>query len=197
MAQGANPEAERKLKELIVYVLDQRAGDPSLTRTKLAKILWYSDFGAFRELGEAITGWPYIKEEYGPMPQSMLILERDLAEGEGRIHIIAEQTPSGKKRTRYELVEGSRLADTSYFSEQQLEYVQHVLWLYRNAWASYLSHRSHQDSVGWNAAEKREVIPYEVDLLSNEPLTDAEIRRGQEVAAILGLQDRRDDDIPF
>jgi hypothetical protein len=171
-------DAESRIKELFVYVL-ARSGDDSssLTRTKVAKILWYSDFGAYRDLGEPITGWPYIKGEHGPMPDRMMLLELDL-EAEGRLEIRREGNV-----TRY-LLKGEPALGV--FSEAERDYVDKVLYLYRSAWASYLSHRAHEDSIGWQAAKRREEIPYETALLSTDELTEREIERGQELAREFG-----------
>lgn len=170
-------EAETKLRELLIHVLKEEGSSPSLTRTKLAKILWFSDFGAYRELGEPITGYPYVKETHGPMPQRMLNIELDL-EADEAIERIAEG-----KSTRYV---HKRDPDTSLFTTEQLDYVANVLYLYRHAWASYLSVRSHQESIGWVAASQREQIPYATALLSTDPLSPAEVRRGQELAQQYG-----------
>ncbi len=166
-------DAEAKLRELFLHVLKESGESRALTRTKMAKILWYSDFGAFRELGEPITGWTYIKERYGPMPDRMLQIERDL-EAAGRVDIVTEG-----RATRYGMLDEPDLSD---FTRDELAYVDKVLYLYRHAWASYLSERSHQESIGWQIAQHREAIPYQTDLLSSERLSAQEIRRGQELA---------------
>src|SRR5438876_2369422 len=75
---------EAKLKELILYIAarmekDQHAGQG---RIKLAKLLWLSDFEAYRQLGKSITGSRYVADELGPAPVEELLALRDL-EGSG------------------------------------------------------------------------------------------------------------------
>lgn len=170
-------EAETKLRELLIHVVKEEGSNRSLTRTKLAKILWFSDFGAYRELGEPITGYPYVKETHGPMPQRMLNIELDLV-AEGGIERITEGGT-----TRYV---HKRDPDLSLFMPEQLDYVANVRYLYRHAWASYLSVRSHRESIGWVAAGQREEIPYATALLSTDPLSPSEVQRGQELAQQYG-----------
>lgn len=166
---------------MLLYVVAkaEAVGARSLTRTKLAKVLWYSDFGAYRDTGQPISGWPYVKQPHGPMPDQMLMLELDL-EADGRLLRHREGNA-----TRYSL--GTAQADpASGLEPDERAYVDHVLYVYRNAWASFLSSKSHEESVGWQAAALNEEIPYSTALLSRAPLTDREIARGQELAHEFG-----------
>src|SRR2546423_1634179 len=57
-----------KLRELILHIAkrmekDQHAGQG---RIKLAKLLWLSDFEAYRRFGRSITGARYVADELGP-----------------------------------------------------------------------------------------------------------------------------------
>lgn len=172
--------ARQKIEQMLLYVVGQAHGDRSLTRTKLAKILWYADFGAYRDLGRAISGWCYVKQEHGPMPDRMMFLELDL-EAEGSL--LRHQDG---KATRYSLPE-SRQGIPSGLTKEEIAYLDQVIYMCRNAWATYLSHKSHEESIGWQAAEIGEEIPYPTALLSREPLNAREIARGQELARQFGL----------
>ena len=61
-----------KFRELVLYIAEQSEGDPRFGAVKLNKILYYSDFEAFRVLGESITGATYRKLSEGPAPLQML-----------------------------------------------------------------------------------------------------------------------------
>lgn len=160
---------------MLLYVVGQAHGDHSLTRTKLAKVLWYADFGAYRELGHPISGWRYIKQEHGPMPDRMKLLELDL-EAQGRL--LRHQDG---KAMRYSIPESCKDL-VNGLAPLEMTYLDQVIYMCRNAWASYLSNRSHEESVGWQAAAIGEEIPYPTALLSRRPLSDREIVRGQELA---------------
>jgi len=68
---------EAKFAELVLYVAGKSVDDPGYGRTKLNKILFYSDFTAYEQLGESITGAEYQKLRYGPAPRRLLpVLER-------------------------------------------------------------------------------------------------------------------------
>lgn len=79
---------EAKFRALIVYVAEQSRDDPFFGATKLNKILYYSDFRAYRELGHSITGADYQKLDEGPAPRQLLPIRRALI-AEGLIRIEA------------------------------------------------------------------------------------------------------------
>jgi hypothetical protein len=172
--------ARQKIEQMLLYVVGQAREDRSLTRTKLAKVLWYADFGAYREWGRPLSGWNYVKQAHGPMPDKMKLIELDL-EAEGRLL----RHPEGKAM-RYSLPKSRRGIATG-LSPEEIAHLDKVIEMCRNKWATYLSNKSHQESVGWQAAAIDEVIPYSTALLSREPLSDREIARGQELAREFGL----------
>src|SRR5437660_6974881 len=53
------PENEVRYKELVLYICQKCATDQKFGATKLNKILYFSDFLAYAELGEPITGFEY------------------------------------------------------------------------------------------------------------------------------------------
>jgi len=62
---------EEKLAELILYVCHKSEADERFGATKLNKILFYSDFAAYRQLGQPITGADYQNLEEGPAPRKL------------------------------------------------------------------------------------------------------------------------------
>ena len=61
----------RKLAQMLLYVAAMVEGDPRAGKTKLHKILFFSDFEAFRRTGESISGEHYLKYERGPFLRSL------------------------------------------------------------------------------------------------------------------------------
>lgn len=172
---------DRKFRELILYVAQRCEGDPYFGKTKLNKILFYSDFLAYARTGESITGQEYMRIQHGPGARKMKpMLEQMQAAEEIRI-----------KRERkvdhdQERVVGLRNPDLARFSAPHLDIVNQViqfLWGRTNSEVSELSHAN----IGWKLARHKEVIPYETVFLSDRPLTEAEIEYGRQLAAELGL----------
>ncbi|MDH5642316.1 MAG: Panacea domain-containing protein, partial [Nitrospira sp.] len=61
-----------KFKELILYVASQCEQDTYWNSTKLNKILFYSDFLAYKVNGQSITGADYFALERGPAPKALV-----------------------------------------------------------------------------------------------------------------------------
>src|SRR5213080_257372 len=55
-----------RFKDVVLYIAEELADDPTFGSTKLNKILYFSDTDAYRLLGEPITGAVYQRNRYGP-----------------------------------------------------------------------------------------------------------------------------------
>jgi hypothetical protein len=168
--QRANPE---KLRELILYIAarmekDDHAGQG---RIKLAKLLWLSDFEAFRRLGESITGVRYIADELGPAPEGELLALRDL-EGD----LILEP---GYDKQR--LPRAQRPANTQLFTKDELALVDELLAKYREWTGKQLVDLAHA-FPGYKMVERGELVPMESAFLASEPPSDADVERAKEIA---------------
>lgn len=74
-----------KLKELVHYICDKAAADPScLGSIKLNKVLWYSDAYSYLKTGKSITGETYVKRQHGPVPKHIPAIVETLVK-EGKI----------------------------------------------------------------------------------------------------------------
>ena len=62
---------DRKLAELILFISERSEGDPRFGAAKLVKLLFYSDFQAFRMWKHSITGQEYSMTENGPTPRRL------------------------------------------------------------------------------------------------------------------------------
>ncbi len=171
---------DKKFRELILYVAKKCADDPNFGKTKLNKILFYSDFLAYFRTGEPITGQEYMRIQHGPGPRKLKpTLEAMVKKGDLRIR------RERKVDLHQERVVALREPDLSDFSDQHLDIVDQiiqVLWGRTNTEVSLLSHAN----IGWKLARHKETIPYETVFLSDRPLTAAELEYGRQLAAELG-----------
>jgi hypothetical protein len=81
------PKRELRYKELVLYISEQCVDDPTFSRLKLLKILFYSDFEAFGRYGTPITGMAYRKFPFGPAPVAFGRMEDEMLR-DGLIRII-------------------------------------------------------------------------------------------------------------
>lgn len=173
---------EQKLAELILYISQKCATDPKFGAVKLNKILYLSDFLAFGNWGEPITGVEYQHLRQGPAPRRLVPVREEL-QSDKKLVIQALPLRSGHRQVRtVNLVD----PDLRIFSGREIALVDSIiedLWDMDAEESSEFSHRF----VGWKMTQEGEPIPYGSIFLSDEPLSEAEIIRGQELARSFGL----------
>ena len=170
-----------KFKELILYICEKSATDPNFSATKLNKILFLSDFWAYGNWGQPITGMEYMKLAYGPAPRALVPIREEMRK-DGELAI--QETTLDPNMARKRPV-NLRSANLSLFSAGEIALVDQVLEWSKNAKASDVSRYTHSWH-GWIAAQEGETIPYETVFISEDPLTPFEVARGRELAAQYG-----------
>ena len=164
-----------RLRELILYIAEKLEDDPNFDRTKLAKIIYFSDMESYRMHRRPVSGSAFDRMAYGPLPKNFLKTLDELKE-EGRIdEIEREYFDYTQKRI---VVRSGTSGDM--FSEAELGVVDGNIQKFRDWNAIGLSERSH--GVAWRLTEEGNPIPYEYALYSDEPLTEEETLRAQELA---------------
>jgi hypothetical protein len=173
---------EEKLSELMLYISQKCATDPKFGAVKLNKILYLSDFLAFGNWGEPITGVEYQHLRKGPAPRR-LVPVRDALQNSRKLVVQTLPLKSGNRQVRtVNLVD----PNLKVFSGREIALVDSIieeLWDMDAEESSEFSHRF----VGWKMTQEGEPIPYGSIFLSDEPLSEAEILRGQELAKTFGL----------
>lgn len=165
---------EAKFRELALYVAAKCAGWVHFGKVKLAKILFFSDFRAFRELGAPITGVTYVKLPHGPCPDGLAsILAEIEAAGDGAMK--RNLVPGKSDQQRFT---ANRRADLADFKGAEIAIVDAVLEDVRDMTADQVSRWSHE-SAGWQGLRIAEVVPYSAaflpDPIEPEELSDAEL----------------------
>lgn len=171
----------RKFGELLVYIASKCEDDPRFGAVKLNKILFYSDFAAYRRLGRSISGDEYQHLQEGPAPRHLPPI-RDGLVREGALEV---------RPTRYYTMTQKRLvalreADLSEFTAEEIAIVDEVIDELWRLNGSEASSRTHQE-IGWRITQESETIPYRTAWWSAEPLSVEQIERGREIAARYGL----------
>lgn len=177
---------ERKLGELILYISQKCATDPKFGAIKLNKLLYLSDFLSFGQWGEPITGVEYQHLPKGPAPKRLLPVRSALQEN-GKLVIQKLQLRSGNTQVR--TVNLSE-PDLALFTAREISLVDNIieeLWDLDAEESSNFSHRF----VGWKMTKLNEAIPYGSIFISDEPLSAAEVLRGEEIAKDLNLSSDR------
>lgn len=169
-------EREKKFAELILYISKKSALDPNFGATKLNKILYFSDFLAYGNWGKAITGVEYQNLKKGPAPRRLIPVRTQLKDA-GWLAIQPVQVGNGIVQHR---TVNLREPDLTLFDGREIALVDQVIEQLSGLNATQASELSHLD-VGWKSTREGETIPYNTVFLSDEPLTEAEIRRAHEI----------------
>lgn len=169
---------KQRFRELMIYVSKRSENDPYFGAIKLNKILYYSDFNAFQILGQPITGMAYFRLKFGPAPQALIPIRRELI-GEGAIEIRNVLIGTYWQDRTIAL----RDAILSYFAADELAIVDkviHDLWAQN---ATEVSDASHD--VRWRTLRDRDSMPYEFAYLDGD-LTEEDIAQTKKLALELG-----------
>lgn len=166
-----SPQAsERRLRELVLYVAMRSEGDASFAMTKLNKLVYFADFGAFFRWGESITGQEYKKREQGPCPTRMLPVLNDLQE-EGALFV----RPTKHYTYVQKVPLAARPPKVDLFSSAEIALVDEIIESWWGRSAADISQASH-DHV-WHTAKMNERIPYSAVLFTNKRPLTAEIAK--------------------
>lgn len=168
---------DSKLKELILYVSQQCATDPMFGATKLNKILFYSDFTAYRTLGKAITGAEYQKLVMGPAPRRLKPLREKMIE-DGDLVVQNRDLPLGNVQHRPINLRSPRL---DLFTAYEISLVDSIINSFRSFSAQGVSDLSHEEP-SWRVANHGETIPYSLAFLKVKEPTEYDVQRGRRVA---------------
>ncbi|MDE2466472.1 MAG: SocA family protein [Alphaproteobacteria bacterium] len=143
-----------KFENMILYICKKSADDARFGRTKLNKLMYFSDFGFYLKRGSSISGEEYMANTNGPVPRHMKpVLDGMLADGRlGEIAIPTGLRPQQKPIAKADPKE-------SDFSKEELGYIDDVLSKYERMNGTELSALSHAEP-GFKAAKFKETIPY-------------------------------------
>ena len=169
----------RKFKELILY-FSKRGIDESLVigSTKLNKLLFFTDFRAFAELGEPVTGARYQKLEFGPAARELLPVRNELlSDGEVRFRGHSDDDLSDV------LVPITEPNLEAVLSDEERRIADDVFVELRPYNATATSDYSHLKSAGWRVVDLHDDIPYESAFIVTDPPPVEAIELGRELAA--------------
>ncbi len=175
MAGGRQYDQER-FENLVLYLAERSADDLGYGKVKLNKLLFRSDFEAYRLLGASITGEEYKAQELGPVAAHLpSLLRRFATRGVMTIH----EVPAGPYTREVPLVVEGHEANQGVFADEELAIVDRALEELRPHGAKSVSEWSHETSVGWRVKEaalrergRAELIPYSSAPLSIRPLSE-------------------------
>ncbi|QDH19540.1 type II TA system antitoxin MqsA family protein [Saccharibacillus brassicae] len=147
---GYNDFSLDKFINMILYFTSN-----GVLKTKLMKLMWYSDFLFFKRQTISITGTTYVKYPYGPVPK-----DHDVALAHlqlmNAIEIDELTNDDGWIMMK---VRASEPFDSTVFSEEELNTLAEVADFFREYGSIKISDYAHNEK-GWSDTEEKQTISY-------------------------------------
>jgi hypothetical protein len=172
------PGGQDRLRQMILYVSRECSTAERYGFIKLNKILWKSDFASFAARSVPVTGRDYQRLELGPAPKEIKPLHREM-EQKGLIRI--DTVDFGDDVVEYRTIALAE-PDLHWFTPNDMQFVDAAIAYYWQMTGTETSDDSH--GIAWQTHNNGDPLPYELALLSDEPLDLRErkkiMRRAQE-----------------
>jgi len=151
-----NKKKQQKYEQMLFTLLRVTDNKEKLTKTKLAKLLYLSDFAWFYNNHESMSGLDYRKIEYGPVPDYYFGLLEEL-EYEGKISIkklseganIISETRAGER------------VDNDLLSVEEKKLIKKIAKKWSNKNTKEIVAFTH-GQIPYTFVDKGEIIPYEL-----------------------------------
>jgi hypothetical protein len=146
------PYDKERLKHLIHYVIWKVGARSGFGATKLYKSAWFADAKTFLLTGKSITGAPYIREKFGPIPKHGYPLRLELA----KQHIISQWQLPGDGEWHFKALVPP---ESAWFTDNERKCIDHWSMLIADKHtAASISDESHD--YAWQIAPMGETLPF-------------------------------------
>ena len=124
-------------------------------KTKLMKLLWYSDFLYFKRQTVSITGATYVKYPYGPV-----LKDHDLTLAHlQHMNVIEVDERTNDEGWTMMMIKASEPFDSTIFTEDELETMREIETHFRDYGSRKISEYAHNE-MGWLETEEKQPISY-------------------------------------
>ena len=151
----------KKFKQMLIYILS-KFNSHGLPKTKLAKLLYLSDFNYYYNHFESISNVHYKCNDYGPLAEPFLETIDDMSQ-KGEIHI--DILDGGAQMLI--LSPSVNLKDVDDLSKDEKEIIDAICKKWKNANSQELVNFTHHQKP-WMACRPGEIIPYDL-ILQEDP----------------------------
>ena len=166
-----------KLKQLALYIARRSERDPKFGSVKFNKLLFAADVMCYLKTGCSITGFAYIKKQFGPCPEGFDTIQGEMI-ASGQL-AIQEVSHYGRPQKRPIAL---AVPDLSSFSGEEIATVDEVIQDMSPLNGTQASDWSH-NYIGWKVAKDQEKIPYSLARLGFDyELTEYHYELGRQVA---------------
>ncbi|MBK5215609.1 MAG: helix-turn-helix domain-containing protein [Candidatus Pacebacteria bacterium] len=149
-----------KYKHMIITFLRMNISkDGKIPKTKLAKMLYFADFAWFYNHLESMSGMPYRKIEYGPVPDAFFRALDEL-ESDGKINIDSK-CGNGKDVYLISENESNRNEKIQTISAEEKSLMKKIAEKWKNKNTKDIVNFTH-NQLPYSLCRENELIPYEL-----------------------------------
>lgn len=141
-------------EKLCAMVLFFAHKNKELLKTKLMKLLNYSDMIFYKENGISMSGLKYVHLPYGPVPEHFDMLLDKLAED----HIVHIEVMYDNGYEKHQVVPDCDFPEDS-FTTEELEILERIYLKFKDFGSGDISSYSHKEK-GYSSTKKGEIISY-------------------------------------
>ena len=127
--------------------------DPRLPKTKLQKLLFYTEFLSTKRYGEPIIGLPFVHHYYGPVPLNHELVHACLVTTE-----VIETRPFDG-RYEGEIIVANQSPNMNLFTPEEIDVLHTVSNYFSTFNSTQISDFSHKEK-GYYETEHKSIIPY-------------------------------------
>ena len=150
----------QKYKHMILSFLRMNvSSDGKIPKTKLAKLLYLSDFAWFYDHLESMSGMQYRKIAYGPVPD-VFFRALDELESDGKIHI-DHKNENGKECFLVSELESNKNEKIQTISTEEKSLMKKIVEKWKNKKTQEIVNFTH-NQLPYSLCRENELIPYEL-----------------------------------
>lgn len=155
MKTGLKPNFAKYKQMILAYLRTLGVGDGKIPKTKLAKLLYLADFAWFYKHLESMSGMPYRKIQYGPVPDGYFRAIDEMFEG-GAINI---DNTSREDTFLISQTRGGEQENLSELSADEKKLIEDISAKWKDKRTGDIVKFTH-DQLPYMICEDNEIIPY-------------------------------------
>ncbi len=159
LLSGSIPNIEKYKHMILAYLRMNISRDGKIPKTKLAKMLYLADFAWFYEHMESMSGMPYRKIAYGPVPDTFFRVLDELEES-GKI-IVDRKNAEGKDMLLISESESNKNEKIRTLTKEEVSLMQKIAKKWKDKKTNEIVNFTH-NQLPYVLCRDNELIPYEL-----------------------------------
>jgi uncharacterized phage-associated protein len=151
----------------------------NLTETKLYKLLYFLDFFHFKQVGRPVTDLEYFAWDFGPVPTKLFFEIKEIKAPKEILMCIIEERDAETGEKKKSSFKSLQAPDLDVFSEREIEILENVAYIFRDARAKDMTEITHLKNEPWHRTLVAKGEKAKIDFILS---LDKDAKVGEEVA---------------